>query len=228
VAGAARRGKPARIRPHVADVRRSKRGADGRGLRREGPGPEAAEAPGPRRHNCGATGPRPRSPRATEGVASLEVLLLGARDVLRLLPPADCVEAMAGAFGALARGAARSASGGTTGSAAIRGRRQGDVGGEAGTAARSASVLASRRRRRHNGAMPSVQIKAVPDDVHAILRGRAAAEGKSLQEYLLARLTAEARRPTLDEVLARAGRQSGGSVPFDAAVHAIRAERDAR
>jgi antitoxin FitA len=85
---------------------------------------------------------------------------------------------------------------------------------------------------RQNGArlvtMPSVQIKNVPDDVHRVLRTRAAATGQSLQEYLLARLTDEARRPTLDEVLGRAGDRIGGSVPLGEAVRAVRAERDAR
>lgn len=58
---------------------------------------------------------------------------------------------------------------------------------------------------RHNGAMPSVQIKDVPDDIHAVLRQRAAAAHQSLQEYLRSRLIAEASRPTLEEILDRAG-----------------------
>jgi antitoxin FitA len=76
--------------------------------------------------------------------------------------------------------------------------------------------------------MPSVQIKNVPPDVHAVLRQRAAAAGQSLQEYLLARLKAEASHPTLDEVLRQAGEQSGGSTSFADAVRIIRADRDAR
>ena len=51
---------------------------------------------------------------------------------------------------------------------------------------------------RHNGAMPSIQIKDVPTPVHATLRRRAAAAGQSLQEYLLERLTEDAQTPTLD------------------------------
>jgi antitoxin FitA len=76
--------------------------------------------------------------------------------------------------------------------------------------------------------MTSVQIKNVPEDVHRVLRTRAAETGQSLQEYLLARLTDEARRPTLDEVLARAGDRTGGSVPLAQAARSVRAERDAR
>jgi hypothetical protein len=74
--------------------------------------------------------------------------------------------------------------------------------------------------------MPSVQIKDVPADVHAVLRQRAAAAGQSLQEYLLGRLIADARRPSLDELLDRAGGRAGGSTSFRAAARMIRADRD--
>jgi plasmid stability protein len=75
--------------------------------------------------------------------------------------------------------------------------------------------------------MPSVQIKDVPADVHAVLRERAAAAGQSLQEYLLGRLVADARQPTLEELLTRAGGRAGGSTPFTDSVRAVRADRDA-
>ncbi|MBA3266195.1 MAG: hypothetical protein H0T14_07470 [Nocardioidaceae bacterium] len=76
--------------------------------------------------------------------------------------------------------------------------------------------------------MPSVQIKDVPEETHAVLRRRAAAARQSLQEYLLAKLVEEASRPTLDEVLDRAGGRSGGSVPLKAAARTLRAERARR
>jgi hypothetical protein len=76
--------------------------------------------------------------------------------------------------------------------------------------------------------VPSIQIKDVPEDVHTILRQRAAAAGKSLQEYLLARLVQDARTPTLDEVLDRAGGRAGGRAGFKSATKAVRAERDSR
>jgi hypothetical protein len=76
--------------------------------------------------------------------------------------------------------------------------------------------------------MPSIQVKDVPADVHDTLRRRAAAAGMSLQEYLLARLSADAASPTLDEVLDRAGGRAGGDVPLEAAVRAVRADRDGR
>lgn len=80
----------------------------------------------------------------------------------------------------------------------------------------------------YHGCVPSVQIKNVPEDVHRVLRRRAAAAGQSLQEYLLGRLTDEARAPTLEEVLARAGERAGGSVPLAEAVAALRADRESR
>jgi hypothetical protein len=76
--------------------------------------------------------------------------------------------------------------------------------------------------------MPSVQIKDVPDETHAVLRQRAAAAHQSLQEYLRSRLIAEASRPTLDEILDRAGGRSGGAVPLHQAVKTLRGERARR
>ncbi|MDQ3977995.1 MAG: hypothetical protein M3314_00365 [Actinomycetota bacterium] len=76
--------------------------------------------------------------------------------------------------------------------------------------------------------MPSVQVKDVPDDVHATLRRRAATAGQSLQEYLLALLIQEAQTPTLEEVLDRAGGRAGGRAGFKVAAAAIRSDRDAR
>jgi len=89
-------------------------------------------------------------------------------------------------------------------------------------------VVAIWRWWRHNGAMPSVQIKDVPEQTHAVLRQRAAAAHQSLQEYLRARLVEEASRPTLDEILDRAGGRAGGSVPLKAAVSAVRSDRARR
>ncbi len=79
-----------------------------------------------------------------------------------------------------------------------------------------------------NGAMPSIQIKDVPPDTHAVLRRRAVEAHQSLQEYLLARLIEEAATPTLNEVLERAGGRAGGSVPLAEAVDALREDRARR
>ena len=79
-----------------------------------------------------------------------------------------------------------------------------------------------------NGAMPSIQIKDVPAETHAVLRKRAVEAHQSLQEYLLARLIAEASVPTLDEVLDRAGGRAGGVLPLSQAVADLKEERARR
>jgi len=76
--------------------------------------------------------------------------------------------------------------------------------------------------------MPSVQIKDVPAETHAVLRRRAADAHQSLQEYLRSRLIDEASRPTLDEVLDRAGGRAGGSISFTAAAAAVSEDRARR
>lgn len=76
--------------------------------------------------------------------------------------------------------------------------------------------------------MPSIQVKDVPDEVHATLRKRAAAAGQSLQEYLLAHLVEVASTMTLDEVLDRVGQRAGGRITSGQAVDAVRAGRGPR
>lgn len=76
--------------------------------------------------------------------------------------------------------------------------------------------------------MPSVQVKGVPAETHAVLRRRAAAANQSLQEYLLQRLIEEAATPTVEEVLDRAGGRAGGSVRFSEASAVLRGDRDRR
>lgn len=76
--------------------------------------------------------------------------------------------------------------------------------------------------------MPSVQIKDVPPETHAVLRRRAAAAHQSLQEYLRTRLIDEAATPTVDEIMQRAGGRAGGSIPYTSAVETLREDRDRR
>ena len=90
------------------------------------------------------------------------------------------------------------------------------------------SLQAIWRSGRYIGAMPSVQVKDVPDETHAVLRRRAAAAHQSLQEYLRQRLIEEAATPTVEEVMERAGGRAGGSVSFADAVAALRDDRDRR
>lgn len=58
-----------------------------------------------------------------------------------------------------------------------------------------------------------IQIRNVPDDVHARLKARAAAAGMSLSEYLLAEVERYARRPTIEEITERI-RQLPPAGPF--------------
>lgn len=75
--------------------------------------------------------------------------------------------------------------------------------------------------------MPTIQVKDVPDDVHATLRRRAADAGMSLQEYLRGHLCREARTLTLEEVFDRVDEQTGGEVSLEEMTRLVRAERDA-
>lgn len=71
----------------------------------------------------------------------------------------------------------------------------------------------------------TVQVRDVPDDVHAQLRSRAAAAGASLSEYLLRELIELAGRPAVSDVLRRAHERSGGSSTADI-VATVRRGRD--
>lgn len=76
--------------------------------------------------------------------------------------------------------------------------------------------------------MATIQAKNVPDDVHQVLRRRAAAEGKSLQEYVLAALTDLARHPTLNEILDRAEERAQGTMDRDFIVQSLHEDRESR
>jgi antitoxin FitA len=71
----------------------------------------------------------------------------------------------------------------------------------------------------------TLQVRDVPDEVHATLRARAAAAGLALSEYVLRELVAVAERPTVAEVLRRA-QERAGSVAIDDIVAAVRSGRD--
>jgi hypothetical protein len=76
--------------------------------------------------------------------------------------------------------------------------------------------------------MPSVQIKDVPPETHAVLVRRAATAHQSLQEYLRSKLIADAATPTMEEVLARASRRRGIPVTTEEVNALIRGDRDSR
>jgi L-amino acid N-acyltransferase YncA len=73
----------------------------------------------------------------------------------------------------------------------------------------------------------NIQIRNVPDEVHAVYKRRAAAAGMSLQEYLLADLTEQAGRLTMAESMARiASHARGSGVSTADIVQAIREDRE--
>ena len=73
--------------------------------------------------------------------------------------------------------------------------------------------------------MKTIQIRNVPDDVHATLRMRAAGAGVSLSDYALIELQRIAERSPVADVLQRAGSRAGGARTSDI-VAAVRAGRD--
>lgn len=81
----------------------------------------------------------------------------------------------------------------------------------------------------HNGCMPLIQIRDVPEEVRDELARRAAASGKSMQSYLLAELVKLAERPSMADIVARAqerAKATGSTVTMQDAVDAVQAERD--
>ncbi|MGZ4139761.1 MAG: FitA-like ribbon-helix-helix domain-containing protein [Actinomycetota bacterium] len=71
----------------------------------------------------------------------------------------------------------------------------------------------------------TIRIRNVPADVYETLKLRAAGAGLSLSEYLRRELERMADRPSIAEVLARAGGRSGGVTRQDI-VDAVRSGRD--
>jgi len=74
----------------------------------------------------------------------------------------------------------------------------------------------------------TIQVRDVPDDVHEVLRVRAARAGLSLSEYLRREVSGLARRPTAEEFLARVTAREEVAVDSEQIVAAVHAERDAR
>lgn len=80
----------------------------------------------------------------------------------------------------------------------------------------------------YNACMPNVQVRNVPDDIHAELVRRAEGAGKSLQQFLAEKLELIATTPTLDDVLDRIEGRRKGSVGIESTVEALEAERARR
>jgi len=74
--------------------------------------------------------------------------------------------------------------------------------------------------------MPKMlQVRDVPDDVHAELRRRAAAVGMSLSDFAGQELARLARRPSVADLLDRAAARRGDRMTFAEAREAVVADR---
>lgn len=60
----------------------------------------------------------------------------------------------------------------------------------------------------HNASMPSITIRDVPAEVRDKLAARAAAEGRSMQQYLVKELARMVERPSNAEIAGRAHRRN--------------------
>ncbi len=72
-----------------------------------------------------------------------------------------------------------------------------------------------------------IQLRNVPDALHRKLKARAALEGISLSDYLIAEIRRVAERPTRRELLKRL-RERSSVWPRVKPAAAVRAERDRR
>lgn len=86
---------------------------------------------------------------------------------------------------------------------------------------------------RYSAVVATIQVKDVPEDVHRILRTRAADAGQSLQRFMLDVLAREAQRTTILELLARRRidalhHPAHRDVDSAEIVALIRADRDSR
>lgn len=70
-----------------------------------------------------------------------------------------------------------------------------------------------------------LQVRDVPDDVHAELRRRASAAGMSMSDFARQELARVARRPSLADLLDRAARRDGDRMTFSEAHEAVTADR---
>ena len=74
--------------------------------------------------------------------------------------------------------------------------------------------------------MKMIQVRNVPEELHRALKARAALEGRTLSDYILAELPRLADKPTAEQVLARVRKRTPVGGP--PAAELIHAERDRR
>lgn len=75
--------------------------------------------------------------------------------------------------------------------------------------------------------MKMIQLRNVPEEMHRVLKSRAALEGKSLSDYLIEELALVAQKPTAAELRERIRSQPCTTLKESTAA-AVRAERNAR
>lgn len=80
----------------------------------------------------------------------------------------------------------------------------------------------------YDARMATLQIRNVPDDIHAAVRVRAAQAGLSVSDYLLELVSELASRPTMAEIVARAQAlaDAGGGARRSEVKAALRVGRD--
>jgi hypothetical protein len=76
--------------------------------------------------------------------------------------------------------------------------------------------------------MPNVQVRDVPNEVHAALIRRAEQAGQSLQQFLAAQLAEIAATPSMNEILDLIERRPKGELSAAAAIEALDEERARR
>ena len=72
-----------------------------------------------------------------------------------------------------------------------------------------------------------IQLRNVPDDLHKVLKSRAALAGKSLSDYLIAEIQRHAEYPTVEELRRRLRARPSARLSVSPA-QMIREERDSR
>lgn len=75
--------------------------------------------------------------------------------------------------------------------------------------------------------MKMIQIRNVPDELHGKLKARAALDGMSLSDYLLAEIRRAAERPRMEEIRDRLEKKAPLTVS-ESPAEAVRGERDSR
>jgi plasmid stability protein len=96
---------------------------------------------------------------------------------------------------------------------------------------RGRRALANNREQLQNACMPAITIRDVPNETRDRLAERAAASGRSLQQYLRAELIRLAERPDNHAIVARAQartRQTGGGLTGEQILELLDADRAER